>query len=109
MCGFCTGLLAGADVLGFTRDQCMVSIGNIDARIQLLVAYPYLYLQVKTLGFYGPGSESWQIATGSRKCRFSALGKRTSSGFLPMVSRCVIRKVKGHLRYGAVSVQFRLG
>jgi hypothetical protein len=29
MCGFCTGLLARKDVMGFTRDQCMVSIGNL--------------------------------------------------------------------------------
>jgi hypothetical protein len=29
MCGFCTGLLAGKDGMGFTRDQCMVSMGNL--------------------------------------------------------------------------------
>ena len=47
MCGICAGLLAGKDVMGLTRDQCMVAIGNIDARTQLLEKYPYL--QVKTI------------------------------------------------------------
>jgi hypothetical protein len=36
------GLLCGKDVMGLTRDQCMISLGNIDSRTQLLLAFPYL-------------------------------------------------------------------
>jgi hypothetical protein len=42
VCFVGAGLMSGKDAMGFTRDQCMISIGNIDSRTQLLQAFPYL-------------------------------------------------------------------